>query len=483
MNIEIKYTQIFINNQWHKADNGKTFSVINPSTGEEICQVEEASEVDVNKAVEVARKAFNINSPWRKLEPATRGSLIRKFASLLRRDIDYLSKLETLNNGKPLEESKGDINLSADCMDYYAGWVDKIVGETIPSGHDSFIYTRHEPIGICGQIIPWNYPIMMLAWKLGPALACGNVIILKPAEQTPLTALYCAALIKEAGFPPGVVNILPGDGPICGNAIATHEHIDKIAFTGSVEIGKKIQIAAAQSNLKRVSLELGGKSPLIICEDADLDFAVNLAHRAIFTNAAQNCTAGSRTFVHAKIYDAFIARSIELTKKRIVGDPFDSNTKQGPQINDSQFKKILNYIELGKKDGAKLEYGGEQVGDKGYFIQPTIFSNVQDHMKIAREEIFGPVMSILKFDSYDEVIERANDTCFGLGAGVITKDLTRSLTFAQQLQAGSVWINDYDVVCNQAPFGGYKQSGHGRELGRYGLEEYYEVKTVVIKLI
>ncbi|CAF1047486.1 unnamed protein product [Adineta ricciae] len=482
-NIEIKYTKIFINNEWHKAESGKTFSVINPSTGEEICQVEEANRVDVDKAVEAARKAFEIDSPWRKLEPSARGSLMRQFASFLRRDIDYLSKLETLNNGKPVEESIADINVSADCIDYYAGWVDKIVGETIPFSHDSFVYTRHEPVGICGQIIPWNYPIMMLTWKLGPALACGNVVILKPAEQTPLTALYCAALIKEAGFPPGVVNILPGDGPECGNAIAVHEHIDKIAFTGSVEIGKKIQIAAAQSNLKRVSLELGGKSPLIICEDADLDFAVNIAHRAIFNNAAQNCTAGTRTFVHAKIYDEFIARSVALTKKRVTGDPFDSNTKQGPQINESQFNKILDYIESGKKNGAKLECGGARVGNKGYFIQPTIFSGVEDQMQIAREEIFGPVMSILKFDSYDEVLTRANDTSFGLGAGVITKDLTRALSFAQRLQSGSVWVNDYDVICNQAPFGGFKQSGHGRELGRYGLEEYYEVKTVVIKLV
>ncbi|CAF2047637.1 unnamed protein product [Rotaria magnacalcarata] len=481
--VEIKYTQIFINNEWHKAANGKTFPVINPSTGEEICQVEEGTRADVDKAVLAARKAFDIDSPWRKFEPVARGNLMRKFAGLLRRDIDYLASLETLNNGKPVEDSKGDIYSSADCIEYYAGWVDKIVGETIPGAHDQLIFTRHEPIGVCGQIIPWNYPIMMMAWKLGPALACGNVIILKPAEQTPLSALYCAALIKEAGFPPGVVNIVPGDGPECGNAVSSHPDIDKVAFTGSVEIGKKVQEAAAKSNLKRVSLELGGKSPLIICEDADIDYAVFVAHRAIFTNAAQNCTAGSRTFVHAKIYDEFIARSVELAKNRVVGNPFDPMTTQGPQINDSQFKKILSYIESAKQDGAKLECGGEKACENGYFIKPTIFSDVTDDMKIAREEIFGPVMSVLKFDSYDDVLKRANGTSFGLGAGVITKDLTRGLTFAKQLQAGSVWVNDYDAVCNQAPFGGFKQSGHGRELGRYGLEAYYEVKTVVIKLI
>jgi acyl-CoA reductase-like NAD-dependent aldehyde dehydrogenase len=481
--VEIKYTQLFINNEWHKAVKGKTFAVVNPSTGDEIAKVEEGTKADVDKAVEAARKAFHLDSPWRKLEPAARGNLMRKFAALLRRDIDYLSKLETLNNGKPVEDSKGDISASADCIDYYAGWVDKITGETIPSAHDTFVYTRHEPVGVCGQIIPWNYPVLMLAWKLGPALACGNVIVLKPAEETPLTALYCGALLKEAGFPPGVVNIVPGDGPECGNAVVVHEHIDKVAFTGSVEVGKKIQEGAAKSNLKRVTLELGGKSPLIICEDADLDYAAYTAYRAIYTNAAQNCCAGSRTYVHAKIHDEFVAKCVELAKNRVVGDPFDSSTEQGPQINKEQFKKILKYIESGKKEGAKLEFGGEKANDKGYFIQPTVFSGVKDDMEIAREEIFGPVMSVLKFDSYEDVIERANATTFGLAAGVITKDLTRALTFVKQLHAGSVWVNDYDAVCNQAPFGGFKQSGHGRELGSYGLEPYYEVKTVSIKLI
>ncbi|CAF3573047.1 unnamed protein product [Rotaria socialis] len=393
---------------------------------------------------------------------------------------------------------------SAACIDYYAGWVDKFTGETILSTPDMFIYTRHEPVGVCGQIIPWNYPILMLALKLGPALACGNVVILKPAEETPLTALYCASLIKEAGFPPGVVNIVPGDGPECGHAIVVHEDVDKISFTGSVEVGKKVQEGAAKSNLKRVTLELGGKSPLIICEDADVDFAVYVAHEAIFHNAAQNCIAGSRTFVHSKIYDEFIAKSVALAKKRIVGDPFDPNTQQGPQINNQQFEKILNYIELGKKAGAKLECGGEKACDKGYFIKPAVFSDVKDDMKIAREEIFGPVMCVLKFDSYDEVIERANATNFGLVAGVITKDcnihsvikltsfilfvfslclVTRALKFVQELQVGSVWVNTYAAMKFQAPFGGFKQSGQGRELGKYGLEPYYEVKTVVMKLL
>ena len=481
--IDIQYTQIFINNEWHKAANGKTFPVFNPCTGEEICQVEEGSRADVDKAVEAARKAFDISSPWRKYEPVARSNLMRKFAALLRHHIDYLSKLETLNNGKPVEDSRGDIFAAIECIEYYAGWVDKIAGETIPGGHDQFIYTRHEPIGICGQIIPWNFPIMIMAWKIGPALACGNVIILKPSEVTPLTALYCAALSKEAGFPPGVINVIPGDGSECGHAIASHKNIDKVAFTGSVEVGKKVQEAAAKSNLKRVSLELGGKSPLIICEDADIDYAVYIAYRSIFNNAGQNCAAASRTFVHAKIYDEFVARSVEFAQNRIVGDPFDPMTEQGPQINNTQFQKILHYIESGRKSGAKLECGGGRIGDKGYFIQPTVFSNVTDDMQIAREEIFGPIMSILKFDSYEEVLQRANRTCYGLCAGIITKDITRSLTFAQQLQAGSVWINDYDAIYSQAPFGGFKQSGHGRELGRYSLEGYYEVKTVVVKLI
>ncbi|CAF2970156.1 unnamed protein product [Rotaria sp. Silwood2] len=492
--MEIKYTQIFINNEWHKAANGKTFPVFNPCTGEEICQVEEGTKADIDKAVEAAKKAFDFKSPWRKYEPAERGNLLRKLADLLRRDVDYLSKLETLNGGKVMTESVGEVFASAACLDYYAGWVDKIAGETLPSGPGIFTYTRHEPVGICGQIIPWNFPLFMLVMKLGPALTCGNVVILKPAEQTPLTALYCASLIKEAGFPPGVVNIVPGDGPNCGHEIAVHEKIDKIAFTGSVEVGKRIQEVAGKSNLKRVTLELGGKSPLIICEDADLDLAVTTAHKAFFTHAAQVCFAASRVFVHSKIYDQFVSKSVELAKKRVVGDPFDSKTEQGPQvypkdihsgvqiINSTQCESILQYIQSGKEAGAKLECGGERIGDKGYFIQPTIFSDVKDDMKIAREEIFGPVMSIFKFDSYDEAIKRANDTHYGLAAGVITKDLARAFQFIEQLQAGSVWVNQYSTLQFQAPFGGFKQSGHGRELGRNGLEEYYEVKTVSIKI-
>jgi len=480
--IEIKYTQIFINNEWHKAMNGKTFPVFNPSTGEEICRVQEGTKSDIDKAVEAAKKAFDIGSPWRKLEPAARASLIRKLADLLRRDVEYLTKLETLNGGKVLKESKEEILGAADCLDYYAGWADKITGETLPTEPSMLTYTRHEPIGICGQIISWNFPTLMLALKIGPALTCGNVVILKPAELAPLTVLYCASLIKEAGFPPGVVNIVPGDGPNCGRAIVMNEKINKIAFTGSLEVGKEIQEASGKTNLKRISLELGGKSPLIICEDADLDLAVKTAHKGLFTHAGQVCFAASRLFVHSKIHDQFVAKSVELAKKRLVGNPFDSKTEQGPQISDIQLKKILEYIRSGKKSGAKLECGGEQVGDKGFFIQPTIFSGVKDDMKIAREEIFGPVMSILKFDSYDEVIKRANDTTYGLTAGVITKDLTRALQLVEQLQAGSVWVNQYQAIQFQAPFGGVKQSGIGRELGRCSLEEYCEVKTVSIKI-
>ncbi|UJR26567.1 hypothetical protein I4U23_007888 [Adineta vaga] len=365
--VEIKYTQIFINNEWHKASNGKTFPVINPSTGEEICLVEEGTKNDIDKAVEAAQKAFQRNSSWRKLQPMARANLI-----------------QTLNGGKVLKESHCEILGGAACLDYYAGWSDKITGETLPSEANTFTYTRHEPIGICGQIIPW-------------------------------LAFHQALLIS--------------DGPNCGHAIAAHEKINKIAFTGSVEVGKTIQEIAGKTNLKRVSLELGGKSSLIICEDADLDLAVTTA-----------------------------------------------------QISDVQFERVLEYIRSGKKAGAKLECGGESVGDKGYFIQPTIFSNVKDDMKIAREEIFGPVMSIFKFDSYDEVIKRANDTTYGLAAGVMTKDLARALQFVEQLEAGSVWVNQYRAIQFQAPFGDFKQSGVGRKLGRYGLEEYFEVKTVSIKI-
>eukprot|EP00795_Rhopilema_esculentum_P003080 gene3080-1366_t len=437
---------------------------------------------DVDKAVQAARNAFKLGSKWRTMDASERGKLIHKFAELLLRDIDYISSLESLDNGKAYTASVGDIEHSADVFKYYAGWCDKICGKTIPADGSIFCYTRHEPVGVCGQIIPWNFPVAMLSWKLGPALACGNTVVLKPAEQTPLTALYCAALFKEAGFPPGVVNIVPGYGPTAGAAISEHMEIDKVAFTGSTEVGRIVMAAAAKSNLKRVTLELGGKSPLIIFSDVELDWAADWAHNAIFANHGQNCCAGSRTFVHESIYDKFVAKAKKLAEERKVGDPFKVDTAQGPQINKEQFDKILGLIQSGKEQGAKVQCGGERFGDKGYFVKPTVFSDVTDDMRIAKEEIFGPVQQIIKFKDIDEVIERANKTHYGLAAGVLTKDIDKAMTFANSVLAGSVWINCYDLCTPQTPFGGFKQSGHGRELGEYALREYTEVKTVTMQI-
>ncbi|XP_055781412.1 aldehyde dehydrogenase, mitochondrial-like isoform X2 [Salvelinus fontinalis] len=394
-----------------------------------------------------------------------------------------LRELETLDNGKPYAVSYSvDVPMVVKCLRYCAGWADKWEGKTIPIDGDFFCYTRHEPIGVCGQIIPWNFPLLMQAWKLGPALATGNTVVMKVAEQTPLTALYVASLIKEVGFPPGVVNILPGMGPSAGSAIASHMDVDKVAFTGSTEVGHLIQQASGSSNLKKVTLELGGKSPNIIMSDANMAEAVEQSHFALFFNQGQCCCAGSRTYVQDTIYDEFMERSVERAKSRVVGDPFNMKTEQGPQVDEEQFKKILGYISSGKSEGAKLMCGGGVAADRGYFIQPTIFGDVQDGMTIAREEIFGPVMQILKFKTLEEVVERANDTKYGLAAAVFTKDIDKAHYISSGIRAGTVWINCYNVFGAQAPFGGYKYSGNGRELGEYGLDNYTEVKTVTIKV-
>ncbi|ELK14346.1 Aldehyde dehydrogenase, mitochondrial, partial [Pteropus alecto] len=467
---EVFYNQIFINNEWHDAVSKKTFPTVNPSTGEVICQVAEGDKEDVDRAVKAARAAFKLGSPWRRMDAS--GS---EFSSHM--------ALETLDNGKPYITSYlVDLNKVIKCLRYYAGWADKHHGKTIPIDGDFFSYTRLEPLGVCGQIIPWNFPLLMQAWKLGPALATGNVVVMKVAEQTPLTALYVANLIKEAGFPPGVVNIVPGFGPTAGAAIASHKDVDKVAFTGSTEVGQLIQVAAGSSNLKRVTLELGGKSPNIIMSDADMDWAVEQAHFALFFNQGQCCTAGSRTFVQEDVYAEFVERSVTRAKSRVVGNPFDSRTEQGPQVDETQFKKILGYIKSGKEEGAKLLCGGGAAADRGYFIQPTVFGDVQDSMTIAKEEIFGPVMQILKFKTIEEVVERANSSKYGLAAAVFTKDLDKANYVSHALQAGTVWVNCYDVFEAQAPFGGYKVSGNGRELGEDSLQAYTEVKTVTIKV-
>lgn len=465
-----------------KSVSGKTFPTLNPCTGKKIIDVAEADRADVDLAVAAAKKAFARGSEWRNMDASGRGKLIWKLADLIERDITVLANLESLDNGKSYDDSVFDINCSVDCLRFYAGWCDKFYGNTIPTDGPFMSFTRKEPIGVVGQIIPWNYPILMLVWKWGPALATGCTIVLKPAEQTPLTALHCAALSKEAGFPNGVINVVTGYGPTAGQAITTHPEIRKVAFTGSLEVGKLVMEAAAKSNLKKVSLELGGKSPLVVCDDADLDEAVKIAHNAIFANHGQNCCAGSRTYVQEGIYDEFVKRAAQMARERKVGNPFAAGTQQGPQIDEESFTKILSYIESANKEGAKLEVGGKRFGSEGYFVEPTVFSNVTDNMKIAREEIFGPVQSIFKFKTMDEVIERANDTNYGLASGIITKSLNNALVFAQAVEAGSVWVNCYDAVISQAPFGGYKQSGNGRELSADGIELYLETKTVTIQV-
>ncbi|CAG2113228.1 unnamed protein product [Medioppia subpectinata] len=415
------------------------------------------------------------------MDASERGRLLFKLADLIERDTEHLASLETLDNGKPYLNSVGDIQGTLGQLRYYAGYADKVHGKVVPADGPNFAYTRVEPMGVCGQIIAWNFPLFLLAGKLGPALATGNTLVVKPAEQTPLTALYIAALVKEAGFPPGVVNVVPGYGHTAGAALTEHMDVDKIAFTGSTEVGKLIQIAAGKSNMKRVTLETGGKSPLIIFDDADIDEAVAVAHETVFLNQGQTCCASTRLYVQDTIYDKFVQKAVELAKKRVVGDPYESATQHGPQIDETQFDKVLQLIESGRKEGAKLLVGGKRWGTKGYFIEPTVFGDVSEDMRIGKEEIFGPVQSIFKFKTLEEVIDRCNNTSYGLAAGAFTKDIDRALLLTEALEAGSVWINTFLAVKPQTPFGGYKQSGFGREFGEEGLHEYVEVKTVVIK--
>jgi len=478
----VSATKLLINNQWVDSASGKTFPTVNPATGEVICQVAEADAADVDRAVRAARDAFEHGS-WRKTAASERGRLLNRLADLIERHADELARLESLDNGKPYAvASAADLPLTIACYRYYAGWADKVQGRTIPINGNYFCYTRLEPVGVVGQIIPWNFPLLMQAWKLAPALATGNTVVMKPAEQTPLTALRVGELIVEAGFPPGVVNLLPGYGPTAGAAIARHMDVDKVAFTGSTEVGHLIMEASAKSNLKRVTLELGGKSPNIVFADADLDQAIEGAHFALFFNQGQCCCAGSRLFVEETAYDEFVERSATRARRRTVGDPFDPATEQGPQVDQDQYNKVMRYIESGKKEGARLVCGGGSVGDRGYFVQPTVFADVKDDMTIAREEIFGPVMSIIKFRDIDDVVQRANRTEYGLAAAVWTRDIGKAYAIANNVRAGTVWINCYDVFDAAAPFGGFKQSGMGRELGEYGLQQYTEVKTVTVKL-
>lgn len=481
-------TQLFINNEWVDAKGKKTFETVNPVTEEVIATVQEASDEDVDDAVKAASEAFKT---WRKSDGSVRRDLLLKLAALVEKHRQRLAEVESLDNGKPAHVADGvDIGFVIECFKYYAGWADKVGGKTIKPTRDSgdtFCFTWHEPVGVVGAIIPWNFPLLMQAWKLGPALAMGCTVVMKLSEKTPLSGLLICDLIKEAGFPPGVVNVVNGYGPTTGNAIAAHPDIRKVAFTGSSAVGQKIAETAAKTNLKRVTLELGGKSALIICKDADLEQAARAAHIGLFVNMGQCCCASSRIFVQEEVHDAFVGKVVAMAKRlRSQGDTTSETDMAicdlGPQVDKIQFDKVLGYIEAGKQEGAKVATGGGRLGDKGYYVQPTVFTEVTDDMKIAKEEIFGPVMQLLKFKTLDEAIQRANKTHYGLAAGICTRDIGTALSAARDLEAGSVWINCYDNFDMAAPFGGFKQSGWGREKGEYALQNYTEVKCVMVPM-
>ncbi len=477
--------KMLIGGQWVEAASGKTFDTYNPSTGEVLAKVAEGGAEDINRAVIAARKAFE-SGPWPKFTPAQRARLLWKLSDLIEKNANELAQLETLDNGKPIKYSKAaDIPLTVEHFRYFAGWATKLEGNTIPVSIPNMLtYTLREPVGVVGQIIPWNFPIQMAAWKLAPALACGNTVILKPAEQTPLTALRLGELVLEAGFPEGVVNIVPGFGETAGAALAAHPDVDKIAFTGSTEVGKKI-LQASIGNLKRVTLELGGKSPNIIFPDADLKYAIRGAVTAIFFNQGQICTAGSRLFVHQSIYDQVVSGLSDMAKGMRIGHGIDPTTDLGPLVSQEQMERVTGYIETGKSEGARTATGGtrpEGENLKGYFVQPTVFDHVKDEMTIAREEIFGPVVVALPFEDIEEVAARANKSIYGLAAGVWTSDVKKVHRMAAALKAGVVWANTYNQFDAAAPFGGVKQSGYGREMGHAVLDAYTQTKTVWVNL-
>ncbi|CAO3701745.1 hypothetical protein G6F70_005601 [Rhizopus microsporus] len=470
------HTQLFINNDFVPG-RGPLIETINPANEQVLCKVHSADESDVNLAVDAAYQCYY--TTWRKVAPAERGRLLNKLADLMERDKDELATLDAVDNGKSFVIARDvDVTDSINCYRYFAGWADKIHGKTIDTTFDKLCYTRHEPLGVVGAVIPWNYPTMMAAWKFAPALAAGNCIVMKSSEITPLSTLKFAELVKEAGFPAGVVNVITGFGHTTGAYLTAHPKVSKMAFTGSTFTGRKIMEASAGSNLKKLQLELGGKSAQIVCADADLASAAYWACGGIFNNHGQSCNAGSRIFVHESVHDKFVELFIEEAKKIKIGDPFDEDTFQGPQINKSQFEKILNYIEIGKKEGAKVAYGGKRWGKIGYYIEPTVFVNCHNDMRIMREEIFGPVVAIGTFKDIDEAIELANDSEYGLAGGVYTKDIDVAIKVTNEVKAGTMWINCYDVFDQSTPFGGYKQSGFGKELGKYALQEYTQVKVV-----
>ena len=477
--------QLFIDGKWVDAESGKTFETPNPSTGATLAEVAEGDKADVDKAVAAARRAFD--GKWSRVSARDRGRMLYKLSQLIESRTQELAQLETADNGKPIKEtSYVDLPQVAENFEYFAGWATKIEGETIPVPGQMFNYTLREPVGVCGQIIPWNFPLLMAAWKLAPALAAGNTVVLKPAEQTPVTAMELGKLIQEAGFPDGVVNIVPGYGETAGAALAAHPDVDKIAFTGSTEVGKIIARAAAD-NLKKVSLELGGKAPNIVFADADLDQAVNGAMMGIFFNQGQVCCAGSRLFLHESVRDEFLDRFKTKAEKIKVGDPTDMATQMGPQVSCEQLDRIKSYVDIARGEGATVFSGGTppELDEKfrgGFFFQPTIFSDVKNTMRVAQEEIFGPVTSAITFSDDEDLVRQANETIYGLSAGIWTKDITRAHSFAKRVRAGVVWINTFNMFNAASPFGGYKQSGYGREMGKHALDLYTQVKSVWVDL-
>ncbi|KAG6726281.1 hypothetical protein I3842_02G073300 [Carya illinoinensis] len=478
----IKFTKLFINGEFVDAVSGKTFETIDPRTGEMIARVAEGDKEDVDLAVKAARQAFD-HGPWPRLPGSARARIMMKFADLIEENVEELAVLDTIDAGKLFSMGKAiDIPMAAKNLRYYAGAADKIHGEVLKMSREFHAYTLREPIGVAGLIIPWNFPSAMLMCKVSPALAAGCTMVVKPAEQTPLSALYFAHLAKLAGIPDGVLNVINGYGPKAGAAITSHMDIDAVSFTGSTEVGRKVMQAAATSNLKVVSLELGGKSPLIIFDDADVDMAAQLAIFGILFNKGEVCVSSSRVYVQEGLYEELVKKLVEKAKAWVVGDPFDPKVQQGPQIDKKQFDKILSYIEHGKREGATLLTGGKPLDGKGYYIEPTIFSEIKEEMLIAKEEIFGPVLGLAKFKTVEEAIKRANSTRYGLAAGIVTKDINVANTVSRSIRAGSIWINCYAALDFDCPFSGYKMSGFGSSLGLEALDIYLKVKSVVTPL-
>ena len=480
-----KPKHLLIDGKWVPAESGKTFETYNPATGEVLAKVSEGSKADIDKAVKAARKAYE-TGPWRKMSASERARLLYKLADAIEARAEEIAQLETLDNGKPIKESRYvDLPQVIETFRYYAGWATKLEGETINVNNNFFNYTLREPVGVVGQIIPWNFPLLMAAWKFGPALACGNAVVLKPAEQTPLSALLLGELICEVGFPDGVVNIVTGFGPdSAGEALANHPDVDKIAFTGEDKTGKEI-VKASTGNLKRVSLELGGKAPNIVFADADLDAAVKGAIMGIFFNQGQVCCAGSRLFLEKKIHDEFLSKLSERANGLRQGPGLDEKTQIGPQVSKEQLERILGYVKIAKDEGAQLVCGGERPQGElanGYFVKPTIFKGVNNEMRIAQEEVFGPVLAVIPFESTDEVAEQANKTTFGLSGAVWTKDIKKAHRLASEIKAGTIWVNCFNAFDPAVPFGGYKTSGYGRELGKHSIELYTQIKSVWVNL-